>query len=438
MIEMKRGRRGRTTNGRELTPRPERSQSWPFVALLGCTLIACAVPGKDDASDVPADSTVVRPGVEVLLDDSLSLVEDKRVGLITNQTGVDREGTSTIDLLAARPEVDLVALFSPEHGIRGVARAGERIDSGRDRRTGLPIHSLYGASRKPTPAMLKGIDALLFDIQDVGARYFTYVSTMALAMQAAGQAHIPFVVLDRPNPIGGEAVQGNVLDTTYASFVGMYPEPMRHGMTVGELAKMTRSVWGVDVDLHVIPMSGWHRDMLFDQTGLPWVPPSPNMPSLESALDYPGTCLFEGTPLSVGRGTDRAFQWIGAPWLDGDELARRLQGLHLEGVRFEPVSFTPRHPGDGKFDGVEVHGVRFVPTSSTFDPTRAAVAALVETRRMSGSHWTWNVSHFDELAGTDALRLGIERGEDVETLTASWDAELARFRALRRPYLLYR
>jgi len=279
---------------------------------------------------------------------------------------------------------------------------------------------------------------LLFDIQDVGARYFTYVSTMALAMQAAGQAHIPFVVLDRPNPIGGEIVQGNVLDTAYASFVGMYPEPMRHGMTVGELAKMIRSVWGVDVDLHVIPMEGWHRDMRFDRTGLPWVSPSPNMPSLESALDYPGTCLFEGTPLSVGRGTDRAFQWIGAPWLDGSALARRLQARHLEGVRFVPVSFTPRDPGDGKFDGVEVHGVRFVPTSAAFDPTRAAVAALVETRRMSGDHWAWNTSHFDELAGTDALRRGIERGEDVEALTSGWDAELSRFRTLRRPYLMYR
>ncbi len=436
--ERGRGRR-RTRNGREVTPCPRASQSWVVAVLLGCTLITCAVPGQDGAAGTSAaDSARVRPGVEVLLADSLGLIEGRRVGLITNQTGIDHEGTSTIDLLAGRPEVHLVALFSPEHGIRGAAAAGARVESGRDERTGLPIHSLYGATRKPTPAMLAGVDVLVFDIQDVGARYFTYVSTMALAMQAAGEAHIPFVVLDRPNPIGGEAVQGNVLDTAFASFIGMYPEPMRHGMTVGELARMIRAVWGVDVELHVIPMEGWHRDMLFDRTGLPWIAPSPNMPSPASALDYPGTCLFEGTPLSVGRGTARAFQWVGAPWLDGDELARRLEALHLEGVRFEPATFTPRRPGDGKFDGIEVHGVRFVPTAPSFDPTRAAVAALVEARRMSGEHWSWNVAHFDELAGTDALRLGIDRGEGVGRLTAGWSREIKRFRALRQPYLLYR
>ncbi len=400
--------------------------------------MACAVPGGNHATEeAAADSVLVRPGVEVLLADSLGLLEGKRVGLITNQTGVDHRGRSTIDLLAARPQVDLVALFSPEHGIRGAAAPGQRVESGRDERTGLPIYSLYGTTRAPTPAMLRDIDVLVFDIQDVGARYFTYVSTMALAMRAAGEAQLPFVVLDRPDPIGGVAVQGNVLDTAYASFIGMYPVAMRHGMTVGELARMIRRRWGVAVDLHVVPMRGWRRDMLFDATGLPWVAPSPNMPSLESALDYPGTCLFEGTPLSVGRGTDRAFQWIGAPWLDGEELARRLEAYHLDGVRFEPVTFTPRRPGDGKFDGIEVHGVRLVPTSASFDPTRAAVAALVEARRMSGAHWTWNASHFDELAGGDALREGIERGEDLDRLTAGWDAELARFRKLRQPYLLY-
>ncbi len=380
----------------------------------------------------------MRPGIEVLLTDSLDLIRGKRVGLITNQSGVGPDGTSTIDLLERQPGVHLVALFSPEHGIRGTAAPGARVGNGRDARTGLPIYSLYGATRKPTPAMLAGIDVLLFDIQDVGARYFTYVSTMALAMQAAGQAGIPFVVLDRPNPLGGELVQGDVLDTTWASFVGMYPVPMRPGMTVGELARMIHGLWGVKVDLHVVPMQGWRRAMLFRDTGLPWIPPSPNLPTLASAMDYPGTCLFEGTPLSVGRGTARPFQWVGAPWLDGTELARSLQARHMKGVRFEPATFTPHHPDDGKFDGQVVHGVRIVPTSRSFDPTRAAVAVLVEAYRMSRGHWKWNEAHFDALAGTDALRRGIEAGEGVRQLTASWGPELARFRALRRPYLLYR
>ncbi len=380
----------------------------------------------------------VQPGVEVLLSDSLNLVRGKRVGLITNQTGVDSAGTSTIDLLAHAPGVHLVALFSPEHGIRGTAAPGARVRSGRDPSTGLPVYSLYGSTRQPTPKMLANLDVLVFDIQDVGARYFTYVSTMALAMEAAGRAHIPFVVLDRPNPLGGALVQGNVLDTTYASFIGMYPVPMRHGMTVGELARMIRGVWGVKVDLHVVPMRGWRRDMSFAATGLPWIPPSPNLPTLESVRDYPGTCLFEGTPLSVGRGTRRPFQWVGAPWLDGAELARRLNARHIAGVRFEPATFTPHHPGDGKFDGRKVQGVRLVPTSKSFDPTSAAVAMLVEAYRMSRGHWKWNARHFDEVAGTDALRKGIIAGEGVDRLTAGWSAEDARFRALRQPYLLYR
>jgi uncharacterized protein YbbC (DUF1343 family) len=285
--------------------------------------------------------------------------------------------------------------------------------------------------------MLAGLDVLVFDIQDVGTRYFTYVSTMALAMKAAGRAHIPFVVLDRPNPLGGELVQGDVLDTAYASFIGMYPVPMRHGLTVGEMARMIRGVWGVHVDLHVVPMRGWRRDMSFEDTGLPWIAPSPNLPSLASARIYPGTCLFEGTPLSVGRGTARPFQWVGAPWLDGAELARRLEAYRLPGVRFEPATFTPHHPGDGKFDGRVVHGVLVVPTSTAFDPTRSAVAMLIEAYRMSGDHWSWNAPHFDALAGTDALRRGIEAGEDLGRLTEGWTEELARFRDLRKAYLLY-
>jgi uncharacterized protein YbbC (DUF1343 family) len=379
----------------------------------------------------------VRPGIEVLLSDSLHLVRGRRVGLVTNHTGVDREGRTDIDLLAERPEVELVALFSPEHGIRGEERAGAAIESGTDERTGLPIHSLYGKTRKPTPEMLEGIDVLLFDMQDIGARYYTYVSTMAKAMEAAGEAGIPFVVLDRPNPIRGDVVQGAVLDTAFSTFVGLYPVPMRHGLTPGELARMYVGAFGVEADLRVVPVEGWRRSMSFDETGLPWIPPSPNMPSLQSALAYPGTCLFEGTPISVGRGTDSAFQLIGAPWLEGAALAESLNAYGLTGVRFEAVTFTPTNAGDGKFEGQEISGVRLVAESSTYDAPRAAVAMLIETRRMSGGNWSWRERHFDRLAGSDALRLGIEAGDDLAALTASWDADDAAFEALRAPFLIY-
>jgi len=401
-------------------------------------LAACgAAPANEAETDQPLERQSVRAGIEVLLTDSLHLVRGRRVGLVTNHTGIDGDGRPDIDLLAAHADVELVALYSPEHGIRGEERAGATIESGVDGQTGLPIHSLYGETRKPTPEMLNGVDILLFDILDVGARYYTYVSTMALAMEAAGEAGLPFVVLDRPNPIRGDVVQGNVLDPAYSTFVGRYPVPMRHGMTPGELARMFVGEFGVSVELTVVPADGWRREVPFGDTGLPWTAPSPNIPSVESALAYPGTCLFEGTPLSVGRGTDQAFQWIGAPWLDGEVLAASLNAYGFDDVRFEAVRFTPVNAGDGKFEGVEVNGVRLVATSDSYDAPRAAVAMLVETHRMSGDEWSWATSHFDRLAGTDALRLGIEAGSTLAELTSGWDDEVARFRRLRAPYLIY-
>jgi uncharacterized protein YbbC (DUF1343 family) len=311
------------------------------------------------------------------------------------------------------------------------------VESGTDPGTGVPIHSLYGPTRRPSPEVLRGLDVLVFDMQDVGARYYTYVSTMAYAMEAAGEEGLPFVVLDRPNPVRGDVVQGNVLDPAFATFVGLHPVPMRHGMTVGELARLYVGAFGLDVELHVVPVEGWNRSMAWPETGLPWIPPSPNLPSVASALAYPGTCLFEGTNLSVGRGTDAAFQQVGAPWLDGEGLARALEGYAFEGVRFEAVRFTPEAPTDGKHGGTEVSGVRLVPESTDYDAPRAAVAMLVEARRAAGERWRWNEAHFDRLAGTDRLRLGIESGVGVEELTAGWNAATDAFRALRRPYLLY-
>ena len=407
--------------------------------MLGCA--APDVPGQLAERDTPqaAASGPVRPGVEVLLSDSLGLVRGKRVGLITNQTGILRDGTTTVDVLHAHPDLDLVALYSPEHGITGQVNAGEKVATGRDEKSGLPIYSLYGSTQEPLPEMLDGVDVLLFDIQDVGARFYTYVWTMALSMRAAGAAGIPFVVLDRPNPIGGALVQGTVLDTAFASFVGLHAVPIRHGMTVGEIARLVRGEFGVEADLVVVPADGWTREEWFDETALPWVAPSPNMPSLESATHYPGTCLFEGTALSVGRGTERPFQWIGAPWLDGAALAERLNVYELPGVRFEAATFTPDRPGDAKWPGTEVHGVRFVVTDRTvYDPTRAAVAALIEARALSGDRWSWNVAHFDRLAGTDRLRREIEQGRTLEEITASWAAPLDAFVRMRERHLLYR
>lgn len=383
----------------------------------------------------------MEPGIRVLLEDSLHLIRGRRVGLITNHTGIAvRPGNgvmSSIDLLYRHPEVELAALYSPEHGIRGDAEAGERVADGMDEETGLPVHSLYGDTRKPTPEMLAGVDVLLFDIQDIGARYYTYVWTMALAMEAAGENGIPFVVLDRPNPIGGALVQGNVLDPEFSTFVGLYPVPMRHGMTAGELARLLQGEFGIDVALTVAPVRGWYRGMLFEETALPWVAPSPNMPDLTSALHYPGTCLFEGTNLSVGRGTGRPFQQVGAPFLDGSELARSLNDRGLPGVRFEAVRFTPMGPGDGKWDGVEVGGVRFVATGPDYDPTEAAVAALVEARRLAGGAWEWREAHFDRLAGTRTLREGVEAGLEPRDLVREWPGQRDAFSKLAQPYLIY-
>lgn len=397
--------------GRRL-PRPPRRAPRSGIACLLLTALAgpAVAEGLKPAGPL-REVTPVRPGVEVLLTDSLHLVRGRRLGLITNQTGVDSGGRSSIDLLDAHPELELVALFSPEHGIRGTAAPGERIDSSRDPATGLPIHSLYGATRKPTPEMLEGVELLLFDIQDVGTRYYTYIYTMLLGMEAAAERGIPFLVLDRPNPIGGALVQGNVLDPAFSSFVGMVAIPMRHGMTPGELARLFRDRFGIrgEAPLHIVPAEGWSRATGMEGTGLPWIPPSPNMPSVDSALHYPGTCLFEGTPLSVGRGTAEAFQQIGAPWIDGVAMAERLAQWELPGVRFIPVRFTPRAPGDGKFAGVEVGGVRWEATDpDRYDPTLAGAAALVEAVRASGSTWSWEESHFDRLAGGTTLRRWVE------------------------------
>ena len=397
-------------------------------------LAACAPTNPPRAA---APTSEVRPGIEVFLENPPAAVRGKRIGLITNQTGVDRAGTLSIDRLAASDAVELVALFSPEHGIRGAAAPGEKIASGTDERTGLPIHSLYGDTRKPTPEMLRGIDALVFDIQDVGSRTYTYVYTMALGMEAAKEAGIPFVVLDRPNPIGGVRVEGNLLDTAYATFVGMYPIPVRHGLTAGELAQLFNREFGIGAELTVVKAEGWTRGAWFDATGLPWVPPSPNIPRLESAIHYPGTVFFEGTNLSAGRGSSHPFEQVGAPWLDAAAVAREMNARGLPGVRFEAVEFTPTRPGDQKFDGIALRGVRLVLTDrDAYRPVATSLALADAVFRRHRAEFRWLQSHWDRLAGTDRLRKAIEAGT-LDAELRAWDADAARFEQTRRPYLLY-
>ena len=395
--------------------------------------------GPGGARSAEQSGTPVRPGLDVLLAERLDLVKGKRVGLITNPTGVRADLTSGIDALHAQAGVKLAALFGPEHGVRGQAQAGEAVQSGTDPRTGVPAYSLYGNVRQPTAEMLRGIDLLLFDIQDVGTRVYTYIWTMALAMQAAARHGVPFVVLDRPNPIAGLAVEGPVLDRRFESFVGLYPIPVRHGMTAGELARLFNTEYGIGADLTVVSAQGWRRELWFDQTGLPWIMPSPNMPTLETATVYPGTCFVEGTNLSEGRGTTRPFELIGAPWIDPYALADDLNARGLPGVRFRPVYFAPtfsKHAGQ-TCGGVQLHVI----DRQGFHPVATGVHLLDATRRRWPDRFQWQQSggsfSIDRLAGTDALRLALDRGMPPGQIIASWEEGVRGFLQLRQKYLFY-
>ena len=390
------------------------------------------------SSPVPraAVPTRVRPGIEVLLSDSVNLVRGRRVGLVTNQSGVDSRGVSDVTRLR-NAGVDLVALFSPEHGFRGAADPGAAVGFSTDSATGLPIYSLYGRSSAPSGEMLRGIDVILVDLQDAGARYFTYLFTTAEVMKAAARSGIPVVVLDRPDPIGG-AVQGNVLERAAASPVGYLEVPMRHGMTLGELARLARSDLAIEGSLTVVPVDGWRRAMALDETGLAFIPPSPNLKSLESLFHYPGLCLFEGTNLSVGRGSDAPFEQVGAPWLDTTLVLASLQAARLPGVRFSATRFTPSRPGDGKYADTLLAGIRLTVTDrGAYDPTSTAVHLLAAVRASAPHRFVWVPAQFDRLAGGQGLRLAIEAGAEPEAIVRSWAPGLQRFRERRRSALLY-
>jgi uncharacterized protein YbbC (DUF1343 family) len=400
--------------------------SLPVVFSLACS-VAAAVPRPQRVA--------VRPGIDVLLSDSLALVRGKRIGFVTNIAAVDAHGISAITRLRTAG-IHLVALFAPEHGLAESAAPGERVAAGRDSVGDTPIYSLYGATTAPTDSMLAGIDVMVVDLPDVGARYYTYIATTIDVMRAAGRHAIPVIVLDRPNPIGG-AMQGNILDTAFSSMVGRLAVPMRHGLTLAEESLLARADLHIAVDLHVVPVTGWRRDQLFDETGLPFRAPSPNLQSVEALFDYPGSCLFEGTALSVGRGTDAAFQQVGAPWLDTAAVLTRINALHLPGVAFSAVSFTPRQPGDKKFADTLVAGIRWrVTDRRTFDPTITAVHLLAIIQAAHPNRIRIGAS-FDRLAGGPALRTALARGDGADAIVESWLPAIAAYRARARPFLLY-
>ena len=397
--------------------------------------VAAIEAGPKPKANPATDSPAIRPvdcGVDVLVRNGFRELKGKQVGLVTNHTGRTKAGESTIDVLFEAPDVKLVALFSPEHGIRGLVDAA--VGDSKDEKTGLPIHSLYGKTRKPTPESLKGVDVLVFDIQDVGARFYTYSSTLGLTVEAAKEAGIPVVVLDRPNPIGGEAVDGPVRDPDFASFIAYHAVPVRHGMTFGELARMYNAERSIGADLKVIPCEGWRRGDLYDRTGLTWINPSPNMRSLTEALLYPGVCLLEATNVAHGRGTDTPFERVGAPWIEPRAFAKALNELKLPGVRFVPIRFTPTAR---QYAGTECGGVQILVTDwSKVEPIDLGFGLAVVLRRLY--HDQWQPTGFLRLLADRDSYQALLDGEGIASIRATWTGELAGFRRVRAKYLIYR
>lgn len=407
----------------------------PAAALLAAATLAAPAAHAQPVGNVA-------PGIEVLLQDSLHLLKGKRVGLLTNHSGRDRRGTSTVDLLFKAPGVKLTALYGPEHGIRGVAKAGEKVRSTVDSATGVPVYSLYGETEVPTPDMLKDVDVLVYDIQDVGARVYTYQWSLALMAAAANK---PLVILDRPDPIRADRIEGNILDLRFRSLVGQHAVALRYGLTVGELMRYLAGTGAITAQVTVVPMRNYRRSMWFDETGIPRVNPSPNLRTLNAELLYTGTVFFEGTNATEGRGTDAPFAQVGAAWLDHAGMARTLNALRLPGVRFDTVTRTVE-PGY-KFGGQAIPMVRVVVTDrNAVRPVEMGVRMLRAFRERHPKEFAWRepsvnaagrIKGIDRLAGTDRLVQAVDAGT-VDALLREWDADAARFATLVKPYLLYR
>jgi uncharacterized protein YbbC (DUF1343 family) len=370
-------------------------------------------------------------GIDILIRDGFKQLDGQRVGLITNHSGLTQDGHPTIDVLHSAPNVQLKALFGPEHGIRGEFDAP--VKDSLDAKTGLPVYSLYGETMRPGPEQLKGLDALVYDIQDVGCRFYTFITTLGNALEEAAKAGIHTVVLDRPNPIGGKAVEGPVADADNLSFTAYHPIPVRHGMTVGELARFFNVERKIGAGLIVIPCEGWKRGEWWDETGLTWINPSPNMRSLTQALLYPGIGLMEFTNISVGRGTDTPFEIIGAPWLDGRKLAGELNSRGLPGVRFIPVHFTPK---SSVHQGVTCGGVNFVITQrDRFQSLRTGLEAASALHKLFPADW--KTERYNRLLANKEIYQAFLAGTSVETLEKEWQPGLKKYLRTRQPYLIY-
>jgi uncharacterized protein YbbC (DUF1343 family) len=401
-------------------------------------LALSALPAaKDVAAHKEKKKNKVTPGVEVLLDDQKELLKGKKVGLITNPTGIDSKLNSIVDLLYNDPDIELTALFGPEHGVRGDAQAGSYVEFYIDEKTGLPVYSLYGQTKKPTPEMLENVEVLLFDIQDVGTRHYTYIYTMAYAMEAAKENNIPIVVLDRPNPQGGLSADGPVLEPEAASFIGLYPIPTKHGMTIGELANFFNEEYEIGADLTVVKMKGWKRSMDYDDTGLPFVLPSPNMPTVSTTIVYPATGLIEGTNLSEGRGTTKPFELIGAPYINSTDLAAELNSLSLPGVKFRAASFTPTF---SKHAGKLSHGVEiYVTDREEFDAISTGLHIIKTIHGMYPNDFQFlSNNFFDKLIGNDWVRPMILEGASAAEIMNEYQVELDEFKKVRKEYLIYK
>lgn len=383
-------------------------------------------------------------GLQVVLRDGCDPLLGRRVGLIANHTSVGSDFRPSYVHFQKTDGVELIRLFGPEHGIWGIAQDQEIVLGQRDEQTGLEIVSLYGGQLAPSPDMLRDLDVLVFDIQDIGTRYYTFIWTMLLSMKAAAAAGVEFIVLDRPNPLGGTRREGNLLDPAFASFVGLSPLPVVHGLTAGEIARFLNERDSVGCRLRVIACQGWHRDETFDRTGLPWIPPSPNMPALATAVVYPGTCLLEATNLSEGRGTTTPFEMIGAPWIDPWRWSRELDLLAIPGIAFRPLYFRPL---TNKYAGLVCGGVFLqVINPKTFPAFLAGIAIIKTAHDLFPDHFSWKSPPYefemermpiDLLTGTDMVRLGIDRGDSISSLTAGWGDALAAFDRAISPFMLY-
>ncbi len=378
---------------------------------------------------------IVKTGLDLLVHDQADLLSDQRVGLVSMPAAVLPDLTSSLDALC-KAGIPVTALFGPEHGFRGAALDGEHVSHTTDPRTGLDVFSLYGAVKEPIAEMLANVDVLVFDMQDVGVRFYTYLSTLFYVLRGAGKAGKPVLVLDRPNPITGELVEGGPIAPGYESFVGVLNIPMRHGMTLGELALYMNAEYALGADVQLIEMQGWKREIWFDETGLPWVPTSPAMPHVSTATLYPGMCLLEGCNLSLGRGTALPFEVCGAPWLAerGYALAEELNRLQLPGVRFRATMFTPSastHAGS-ECSGVQVH----VTDRGSLRPVEMALHLISVARYLSGDAWMWN-PHFERLAGGSGIRSALEAGTSVAEILATWDESISEFIDRREKYLMY-